>query len=190
MLPKQQAISQFELSKAITFSKFFSKVKLSPSAKLVLRCLIDHWNAEKMFCYPAQETITEETGLSLRSVKNAIGELREANLILTELKKSLNYTFTAKFFELVNFAPEQGRKCTLERAEFAPKQIKEKRKNNVFSFQKETGVSYKKFEPEKIETSSPLDFTFEQAEIYLKELPEILKHSYFAKELRKKFDLS
>ena len=47
-------VSSFDLSKAITFSRFFSKVKLSPSARLVLRCLIDFWNPEKGLVYPGQ----------------------------------------------------------------------------------------------------------------------------------------
>src|ERR1035437_7097211 len=99
-------VSQFELSKAITFNKFFSKVKLKASTRLVLRCLIDHWNPNKDYCFPKQNTIADETGCSRKSVNTAIDELRSNGLILTngEIGEGLKYYLTAKFFELIEIS--------------------------------------------------------------------------------------
>lgn len=45
-------------------------------------------------------------------------------------------------------------------------------------------------EQKNIKTGSPLDYTKEQAEIYLKNLMPELRNSYFAKELRKKWKIN
>jgi DNA-binding transcriptional regulator GbsR (MarR family) len=96
-------VSSFDLSKAITFSGIFSKVKLSPSARLVLRCLVDFWNPNKGLVFPGQKKIAEYTGSSDKSVTNAVNELRKENLIFTAgaAGGKLKYYFTAKFFELL-----------------------------------------------------------------------------------------
>lgn len=99
-------VSSFDLSKAMNFSRILSKVKLSPTARLVLRCLADFYNPKKGLVYPGQKTISECTGSSLRSVVKAIEELRNAGLILTsgESGEKLKYHFTNKFFELAEVA--------------------------------------------------------------------------------------
>ena len=79
-------VTSFDLSKAITFSKFFSKIKLSPSARLILRCLVDFYNPKKGLVYPGQNIISECTGVSARSITNAVEELRQEGIILTTKK--------------------------------------------------------------------------------------------------------
>ena len=49
---------------------------------------------------------------------------------------------------------------------------------------------YKKFIPEEVKKSSPLDFNKEQALEYLKNLPKCLHNGFFPRELRKKWGLS
>jgi len=99
-------VSSFDLSKSITFSGIFSKIKLSPSARLVLRCLIDFWNPEKGLVFPGQRKLAEYTGVKLRSVNSAVNELRKENLIFTAgaAGEKLKYSFTTKFFELTKVA--------------------------------------------------------------------------------------
>lgn len=70
------SITSFDLNKLITTSRLFSKIKLSPSAKLVLRCLIDFWNHKTGVAFPKQSTISQATGLTKASVNKAVDELR------------------------------------------------------------------------------------------------------------------
>lgn len=92
-------LTQFELSKQLIQSKFFSKVKLSPSARLVLIVLCSHYPN----IYPSIKTIQEEAGInSKQSVITALKELSKHGLILYETKKSNNYQFTGLFFNLLD----------------------------------------------------------------------------------------
>lgn len=140
-----EQVSSFDLSRAITFSKFFSKIKLSPSTKLVLRALCDHWNPEKGLMYPGQNFLAEATGASKRSVINSIFRLREKGIILTKRTKfGLNYYFTKKFFELLelsnnkttknfrraNSALRKRKNCTSKSANFAHPYIEQKKRTN------------------------------------------------------------
>jgi len=196
-------VSQFEISKAITFSKFFQKVKLKTSTRLVLRCLIDHWNPDREYCFPRQNTIAEETGCSRETVVNAIDELRIKGLIFTNGEKGegLKYYIAQKFFELLEIPqgcrkkPHGGCGKSSQHEQITPKQIENK------TFQKKSfetaGVSYKSAEAtrteinelKKIDRSCPLDYDKEDALKWLENLPPILENSYFAKQLRKKFGL-
>ncbi len=89
--------SSFELNKLITTSRMFSKIKLSTSAKLVLRCIVDFWNNKLGYAYPTQRTISECTGLSNVSVFQSIKELEKSGLIKKNKKyKRLRYEFTLK----------------------------------------------------------------------------------------------
>lgn len=65
----------------------FSKIKLSISAKLVLRCIIDFWNNKLGYAYPTQKTISTCTGLSNVSVFQAVKELEQSGLV----KKNKKY---------------------------------------------------------------------------------------------------
>ena len=118
--PCHVKVSSFDLSKAITFNKLFSKVKLSASARLVLRCLVDFYNPSKGLVYPGQKMIAECTGVSQRSITNAVEELRQQGIILTTKKiNHLNYYFTRKFFELVGIADTTSNNCRQQIAKTA-----------------------------------------------------------------------
>lgn len=112
-------VTSFDLSKAMTFSRIFNKVKLSPSARLTLRCLVDFWNPEKGLVYPGQKTISECTGVSLRSVNAAVDELRKAGLLLTTGNNGgrLKYYFTNYFFKLVEIAQGKAKTSQVTYAE-------------------------------------------------------------------------
>ena len=135
-------VTSFDLSKAMTFSKIFSKIKLSPSARLILRCLVDFYNPSKGLVYPGQNIISDCTGVSLRSITNAIEELRLVGLILTTKKVNhLNYHFTKKFFELVNIADNTRKNCDKQIAKTADTcheqhEVKQIKNSKILNFQK------------------------------------------------------
>lgn len=140
-------VSSFDLSKAMTFSKIFSKIKLSPSARLVLRCLVDFYNPNKGLVFPSQKTIAECTGASENSVTNAINELRAERLILsTKHGAHLNYYFTNIFFELLGIGVTNPKNCDSITPKIGDKQHEYKQinnKNKILNFQKQSeGVNY------------------------------------------------
>lgn len=99
---KHSDLTGFELSKLVTTSKMFSKVKLSPASKLVLRCIVDFWNPYLGYSFPKQTTIAECTGLTRISVTNIISELIDAKLITVNKNGTrLHYYFTDNFFSLI-----------------------------------------------------------------------------------------
>jgi DNA-binding Lrp family transcriptional regulator len=97
--------TQFDLSKAITMSKFFNRVKLKASTRLILRALVDYYNPNKEYTFPKQNTLADVTGCSRETVISSIEELRSKGLIITigEKGDSLKYRFCEKFFTLLNF---------------------------------------------------------------------------------------
>ncbi|MDD3150166.1 MAG: helix-turn-helix domain-containing protein [Candidatus Gastranaerophilales bacterium] len=131
--------TSFDLNKAVTFSKIFSKIKLSASSKLTLRALIDCWNPKKGFVFPSQNFLAQVTGLTDRSIRSSVAQLKDEGLILTAKTRSgLNYRFTQKFFEQVNSSCNGG-KLFLSHAENSSCSCKEQinnKKNNSFNFSK------------------------------------------------------
>lgn len=105
---QRQELTSFDLSKLITTSKIFSKVQLTPSAKLTFRSLLDFRNHKTGLTYPKQKTLAEATGLTVASINRAIEELRKAKLIITvKYNGRLNYSFTNFFYDLLK-APEES----------------------------------------------------------------------------------
>ena len=95
--------TSFDIVKQTILSKLFSKVKLSPSAKLVLWCLVVHWNHRTGVAFPRQSTIAEETGLTKASVNKGIEELRNAKFILTvKTNCRLSYQLTNVLLSALN----------------------------------------------------------------------------------------
>ena len=94
----RNGMSQFEISKRIYSSGILSRIELSMSAKLVLIALGNHYNPEKNGMFPSQKFISEQIGISLKSVERAIKELKNANLLVYVTKKVNCYYFTTKFF--------------------------------------------------------------------------------------------
>ena len=125
-------VTSFDLSKAMTFSKIFSRVKLSPSARLVLRCLVDFWNPKKGLVYPGQNTIADCTGITTRSVVNAVEELRRSGLVLTTGNNGerLKYYFSRTFFDLAGISQGCEKLSQVTTENFSPHEQHEPRTNN------------------------------------------------------------
>ena len=208
---QNMVLSQFQLSK-ITL-KNLHKFKISPAAKLVLLALIDCYNPANKEIFPKQVTIAEQLGISLSSVKRVIKELATAGLIIYETKNTNRYKLTSTFFALINLTPDTVKINTSGSTNLKPtciEHIKENKNNKVLNFKKETvhrpyhhnnqteGINYPTTEATKrlinksknIVRSSPLDMDKEQALNWLSTLPAFLNDSYFAKEVRKKWNLN
>lgn len=146
-------LTQFELSKVTL--RNLSKFNLKPTAKLVLMSLVDHYP----MIYPSQQTIANELGISLRSVKTAVKELSDQGIIIYQTKGFNTYKLTRAFFGVLCVDPNQkiygnksttkkmqnkngGRKhikphdCVVQKkvvssAEFAPKEINKEKTRKV-----------------------------------------------------------
>lgn len=183
--------TQFELSKLIITSHFFSTIKMSPSSRLILMVLCSHFPN----IYPSIKTIQEESGIASKtSIINSLKELSKLGIIMYETKNVNHYSFTTYFFELLKVEPKQYNKCIDGGTKIEPKQINKQKINkfqkNKSNFSHITGIDYKKYKkPDYGEKQSPLDLNREQAIIFLNNLPKTLYNSYFAVELRKKWHL-
>ena len=79
--------NSFEINKLITTTQLFSEIKLSVSARLVLRCIVDYWNFKLGYAYPTQSTIAKCTGLTDVAVGKAVKELYQKGLIDKQKKE-------------------------------------------------------------------------------------------------------
>ena len=75
--------------------RILSNNHLSSHAKLVYSALVDHLNKDDCCVFPKQNTVAQETGLKVRVVKRAIGELKKIGLIWT---RSRYHTSSLYFF--------------------------------------------------------------------------------------------
>lgn len=99
--------TSFEINKLITSTQLFSSIKLSLSARLVLRCIVDYWNYKIGCAYPTQATIAKCTGLTEVAVGNAVKELDEKGLINKKKQsKRIYYYFTLKFLGYLKLTPK------------------------------------------------------------------------------------
>ena len=99
--------TSFEINKLITSTQLFSRIKLTVSARLVLRCIVDYWNFKMSCAYPTQTTIAQCTGLSEVAVGKAVKELNTKGLIdKQKRRKRIYYHFTLKFLGYLNLLPK------------------------------------------------------------------------------------
>jgi len=99
--------TSFEINKLITSMQLFSKIKLSISARLVLRCVVDFWNYKIGCAYPTQKTIAKCTGLTEVAVGKAIKELDLNGLIEKKKRnKRIYYYFTLKLLGYLELTPK------------------------------------------------------------------------------------
>lgn len=184
---QKQTVSQFELSNLIRKSKLFSKIKLTAASRLVLESLVYHYPNIRVYV----ETLQEETGCSRRTVDNALSELRDKGLILTtQTGRSSIFALTQRFFDLLEIA-QPGRRNQQSRSAISalPQNIHEKKnfKQAALKF-KPDGPTYPKYQPEPKRKESPLELDREGAEEFLRNLPQRMQGSFFATELRKKWN--
>lgn len=99
--------TSFEINKLITTTQLFSQIKLTVSARLVLRCIVDYWNFKLCCAYPTQSTIAKCTGLTEVAVGKAVKELDMKGLIdKKKYRKRIYYHFTLKFLGYLNLLPK------------------------------------------------------------------------------------
>ncbi len=99
--------TSFEINKLITATQLFSNIKLTVSARLVLRCIVDYWNYKLGCAYPTQATIAKCTGLTEVAVGKAVKELDNTGLIEKRKKnKRIYYYFTLKLLGYLNLTPK------------------------------------------------------------------------------------
>jgi DNA-binding MarR family transcriptional regulator len=97
--------SQFEVLKAVYWSGILRENEISPSTKLVLMALVNHYNPDNKDVFPSQEFISKQLGISEKSVQRAIKELKEKSLILYVNTQSGNhYYFSNVFFEQIGLS--------------------------------------------------------------------------------------
>jgi len=128
--PCTMHVSQFELCKQIYTCEIFSKFKLSPSARLVLVALANHYNPDKKDMFPSQEFLAQKLYMSVKSVQRAVAELRQKGLIIYETKKFNRYVFTNIFFASLELSGNRRQNVSETSVKMSPKQIKEQKKNN------------------------------------------------------------
>ena len=99
--------TSFEINKLITSTQLFSNIKLSLSARLVLRCIVDYWNYKIGCAYPTQATIAKCTGLTDVAVGKAVKELDMKGLIdKKKQRKRIYYYFTLKLLGYLGLTPK------------------------------------------------------------------------------------
>jgi len=86
------------------FIRYGHKVfNLSANANYVMIVLLNFYNPTKGFVFPKHETISEQTGLSVSTIKRSIKELINAHLLMKTRKKNCNlYGFTSTLFDLLH----------------------------------------------------------------------------------------
>jgi len=105
-----QSYNQFEISKKLIQSGFFSQIKLSPSARLVLLTLASYNNFETEKCYPSIDTLIHNTGLTKQSIISAIKQLVDKQIISVKKLDGKNfYFFRSIFYTCIgqNFRPNK-----------------------------------------------------------------------------------
>ena len=121
-----QEITQFELSNLIRKCKLFSKIKLAPSTRLVLESLVFHYPNIRV----KAETIADETGCGLKSIENALKELKEKNLIvITYTGRSSIFHLTPFFYSLLEITDQIPKNVRNRSAKIAVPHNKEKKEN-------------------------------------------------------------
>lgn len=110
LLDELNNYSQFQLSNLIFDSNLFEQIELKPTTRLVLITLCRYYPN----IFPSMETIMKKAGIGSKdTINNAIKELKQKGLIIYSVekdKKSNNYKFTLKFFELLKIVPAQSEK--------------------------------------------------------------------------------
>lgn len=130
--------TSFEINKLITTTQLFNNIKLTVSARLVLRCIVDFWNYKLGCSYPTQLTISKCTGLTDVAVGKAVKELDMKGLIdKKKLHKRIYYYFTLKFLGYLNLTPKviyvnnQNKLCNIPQYSLDKNILKEN--ENTFS---------------------------------------------------------
>jgi DNA-directed RNA polymerase specialized sigma subunit len=96
--------TNYELVRNIYFSGALNTLKITPTAKLVLIGLLNHYNPNNADMFPSISYLAKQLGISERSISRAIVDLKNAGLILYETKNVNRYRFTSIFFNIANLS--------------------------------------------------------------------------------------
>lgn len=210
---KKPKINGFNLAQRLYTCGIASAFELNPTQLLVLIGLSSHFNPDKSVVFPSQGYLAKKLNISERSVVRAINELVKKRLIVKSKNGNNNlYAFTSIFFDAVNMSETQRQSDTQVSDKMADKQYNSNYKNNSTDFQKnksslshlEDHLKRKNLIEQKhrlnqttqyiqdqksIKAGSPLEFNKQQAIDYINNLGEFALNSYFAKQLKEKWNL-
>ena len=141
-------VTNFDILKNLYFGKVFKQVKLTPTSKLVLFAIAEHFNHNNEDMYPSQEYLAEHLDIGLSSVKRAIKQLTNAGLIVYITQKVNRYKFTPKFFNQLNLTPEPVQSDTKPSGQNGTQTNKSKYINNPNSKNKISDLEEKRIRNE------------------------------------------
>lgn len=135
-------VKSFNLVRAITDKNLFSKIKLSPTARLVLFNLANMYNLKKGCCFPKIKKLILCTGATEKSIISALNELRNNNLIVSSRDDyKTNYYFTKNFFNILEIITDDTEEISAEPVKITAtcheqkkEQIIKQNNNSSFSF--------------------------------------------------------
>ena len=136
-------VKSFNILRAITDMNFFSKVDLSPTARLVMFSLANMYNPKKGFVYPKNSKLMKCTGSGERAISLAISELKKKGVIVIVFEENFRKIyFTQKTYELLGVIKEEEGLITEFEKEMALKaaeglQKEGKSNENDFIFKEE-----------------------------------------------------
>lgn len=181
--------TSFEINKLITSTQLFSSIKLSLSARLVLRCIVDYWNYKIGCAYPTQATIAKCTGLTEVAVGNAVKELDEKGLIDKKKQhKRIYYYFTLKFLGYLKLTPKVIYVDTQKKFGNIPQKCLD---NNILKDIENTSFSnpFSEEECEVIEEETEEDRGLIMAKAMIKNLSNSPTFAKKIAEMKKKYQL-
>ena len=101
-------VKSFNILRAITDMNFFSKVDLSPTARLVMFSLANMYNPKKGFVYPKNNKLMKCTGSGERAISQAISELKKEGIIVIVFEENFRKIyFTQKTYALLGVIEEE-----------------------------------------------------------------------------------
>ncbi|RCK37240.1 helix-turn-helix domain-containing protein [Thalassospira xiamenensis] len=85
--------------------RIFQAENLSSTARLVACALVSFVNDQTLGCFPKVATLAKSTGLSERTVRNALNELAEHNLVLKQ-RRATGWFNTRNTYQLIGISSE------------------------------------------------------------------------------------
>ena len=147
---KKNYNTSFVINKYISTTGLFSKIELTPAAKLTLRAIADYWNYNMGIAFPTHSTLARNTGLTEFSIRKAVNELCDKKLITkTKKNKRFYYKFTATLFRLMDIEPKEPCGNTERKLRYIPQ---ESCANNIIKENKNTSFLNSFYEEECTET--------------------------------------
>jgi len=86
-------------------SRIFQAENLSSPARLVACALVSFVNDQTLGCFPKVATLAKSTGLGERTVRNALNELAEHNLVLKQ-RRATGWFNTRNTYQLIGISSE------------------------------------------------------------------------------------